>query len=73
MLVIAATQKFAAQSIRKVYEIGWRPMTFLSNVAVWINTVMQRAGLEAGIGIISTAYIKDPDDPARKDDAGVKT
>src|SRR3954454_6617084 len=36
VLVIAATPKFAAQPIRKVYEIGWRPLTFLSNVAVWI-------------------------------------
>jgi branched-chain amino acid transport system substrate-binding protein len=72
MLVIAATPKFAAQSIRKVFEIGWKPMTFLSNVAVWVSTVMEPAGLEAGVGILSTAYVKDPDDPAWKDDAGVK-
>ena len=72
VFVIAATPKFAAQSIRKAFEIGWRPMTFLSNVAVWISTVMQPAGLEAGIGILSTAYVKDPDDPAWKDDAGAK-
>src|SRR5271169_1678362 len=72
VFVIAATPKFAAQSIRKAYEIGWRPMTFLSNVAVWISTVMQPAGLEAGTGILSTAYVKDPDDPAWKDDPGVK-
>jgi branched-chain amino acid transport system substrate-binding protein len=70
--VIAATPKFAAQSIRKVYEIGWKPMTFLSNVAVWVSSVMEPAGLEAGIGIFSTAYVKDPDDPAWRDDAGVK-
>jgi ABC-type branched-subunit amino acid transport system substrate-binding protein len=72
VLLIAATPKFAAQSIRKVYEIGWKPMTFLSNVSVWINTVMEPAGLEAGIGILSTAYVKDPDDPAWKDDAGAR-
>ena len=72
VFVIAATPKFAAQSIRKAYEIGWRPMTFLSNVAVWISTVMQPAGLDAGTGILSTAYVKDPDDPAWKDDPGVK-
>jgi branched-chain amino acid transport system substrate-binding protein len=72
VLVIAATPKFAAQSIRKAYEIGWKPMIFLSNVAVWVSSVMQPAGLEAGIGILSTAYVKDPDDPAWKDDAGVK-
>src|SRR4051794_34660247 len=72
VLIIAATPKFAAQSIRKVFEIGWKPMTFLSNVAVWVSSVMEPAGLEAGIGILSTAYVKDPEDPAWKDDAGVK-
>jgi ABC-type branched-subunit amino acid transport system substrate-binding protein len=72
VLVIAATPKFAAQAIRKVYEIGWKPTTFLSNVAVWVNSVMQPAGLEAGIGILSTAYAKDPDDPAWKNDSGVR-
>jgi ABC-type branched-subunit amino acid transport system substrate-binding protein len=72
VFVIAATPKFAAQSIRKAFEIGWKPMTFLSNVAVWVSTVMQPAGLEAGIGILSTAYVKDPDDAAWKDDPGVK-
>ena len=72
VFVIAASPKFAAQSIRKAFEIGWRPMTFLSNVAVWVSTVMQPAGLEAGIGILSTAYVKDPDDPAWRDDPGVK-
>ncbi|HYI31048.1 MAG TPA: ABC transporter substrate-binding protein [Bradyrhizobium sp.] len=72
VFVIAASPKFAAQSIRKAFEIGWCPMTFLSNVAVWVSTVMQPAGLEAGIGILSTAYVKDPDDPAWRDDPGVK-
>ena len=72
VFVIAATPKFAAQSIRKAHEIGWRPMTFLSNVAVWVSTVMEPAGLEAGTGILSTAYVKDPDDPAWKNDSGVK-
>jgi ABC-type branched-subunit amino acid transport system substrate-binding protein len=72
VFVIAATPKFAAQAIRKSFEIGWRPLTFLSNVAVWISTVMEPAGVEAGTGILSTAYVKDPDDPAWKDDPGVK-
>jgi ABC-type branched-subunit amino acid transport system substrate-binding protein len=72
VFLIAATPKFAAQSIRKAFEIGWRPMTFLANVAVWVSSVMQPAGLEAGTGILSTAYVKDPDDPAWADDSGVK-
>jgi branched-chain amino acid transport system substrate-binding protein len=72
VFIIAATPKFAAQAIRKAHEIGWRPLTFLSNVAVWISSVMQPAGLEASTGILSTAYVKDPDDPAWADDPGVK-
>jgi branched-chain amino acid transport system substrate-binding protein len=72
VLIIAATPKFAAQSIRKVFEIGWKPVTFLSNVAVWISTVMEPAGLGAGVGIISSAYVKDPMDPAWQDDAGAR-
>jgi branched-chain amino acid transport system substrate-binding protein len=72
VLIIAATPKFAAQSIRKVHEIGWKPVTFLSNVAVWISTVMEPAGLDAGVGIISSAYVKDPMDPAWQDDAGAR-
>ncbi|MGJ4890690.1 ABC transporter substrate-binding protein [Bradyrhizobium sp. HKCCYLRH3099] len=71
-LIIAATPKFAAQAIRKTFEINWRPMTFLTNVSVWVSSVMEPAGLEAGTGIISTAYVKDPLDPAWADDAGVK-
>ncbi len=72
VLVLAATPKFAAQAIRKAHEISWKPMTFVSNVSVWINSVMKPAGLEAGVGVLSTAYVKDPDDPAWKDDPGVK-
>ena len=73
VLIIAATPKFAAQSIRKVYEIGWKPLTFLSNVAVWISSVMEPAGLDAGVGILSSAYVKDPMDPAWKDDPAART
>jgi branched-chain amino acid transport system substrate-binding protein len=72
VFVIAVTPKFAAQAIRKTHEIGWEPMRFLSNTAVWISSVMIPAGVEAGTGIISTAYVKDSDDPAWADDAGVK-
>ncbi|NEW95952.1 ABC transporter substrate-binding protein [Rhodopseudomonas sp. BR0G17] len=71
-LIIAATPKFAAQAIRKTFEIGWKPMRFLSNVSVWMSSVMEPAGVDAGVGIISTAYVKDPLDPAWTEDPGVK-
>src|SRR3569832_612259 len=72
VFVIAATPKFAAQAIRKSHEIGCRLLLFLFCFAVWISTVMKPAGPEAGVGIISTAYVKDPDDPAWDNDPGVK-
>jgi len=63
VLVTAAIPKFAAQAIRKVYDIGWKPTHFLSNVAISVKQVMQPAGPEKGIGIISAGYIKEPTDP----------
>jgi len=68
--VIAATPKFAAsQSIRKVFEIGWEADGHFRPRRGWVSTVMEPAGLEAAVGILSTAYVTDPaDDPAWKYD-----
>jgi branched-chain amino acid transport system substrate-binding protein len=63
VLLTAAIPKFAAQAIRKVYDIGWRPTHFLTSVSNSVGTVMKSAGLEKGIGIISAAFVKDPTDP----------
>ena len=71
-LIVAATPKFAAQAIRKVYDIGWKPMFFLSNVAIWISTVIEPAGPEKAVGIMSSVYGKDPADPGLNDDPGMK-
>ena len=73
VLIGAVTPKFAAQMIRRVYELSWKPQFFLANVAIWISSVMEPAGVEKGVGIMSSAYVKDPMDPAWKDDAGLKT
>jgi ABC-type branched-subunit amino acid transport system substrate-binding protein len=66
------TPKFAAQAIRKVYDIGWRPLHFLNNVSVSIESVLKPAGLDKSVGIISSAYIKDPNDPQWADSADLK-
>jgi branched-chain amino acid transport system substrate-binding protein len=62
-MVTLATPKFAAQSIRKIYDIGWKPNHFLTSVSNSVGTVMKTAGLEKGVGIISAAFAKDPTDP----------
>jgi ABC-type branched-subunit amino acid transport system substrate-binding protein len=68
-----AAPKGAAQAIRKVGELGWKPKFFLANVSTSVGGVLKPAGLENAKDIISTAYLKDPTDPAWKDDPGVQT
>jgi len=68
-----ATPKGSAQAIRKVGELGWKPVFFLGNTATSVAAVLKPAGLDNSKNIISTAYLKDPTDPTWKDDAGTKT
>jgi ABC-type branched-subunit amino acid transport system substrate-binding protein len=68
-----AAPKGSAQAIRKVGELGWKPRFFLANVSTSVAGVLRPAGLQYAKDIISTAYLKDPTDPAWKDDPGVKT
>ncbi|MGY3387521.1 branched-chain amino acid transport system substrate-binding protein [Bradyrhizobium sp. USDA 3311] len=72
VFINVATPKFAAQAIKKVYEIGWKPTQILSNVSDVVNDVLKPAGLEASTGILSTAYLKDTGDPQWADDPGMK-
>ena len=62
-LLTAAVPKFAAQAIRKVFDIGWKPTNFLTNVSASVGAVLKPAGPEKGIGIISAGYLKEPTDP----------
>jgi ABC-type branched-subunit amino acid transport system substrate-binding protein len=66
------TPKFAAQAIKKMAEIGWKPLHLLNNVSSSIGSVMKPAGFENGQGIISAAYLKDVSDPQWANDAGMK-
>jgi ABC-type branched-subunit amino acid transport system substrate-binding protein len=66
------TPKFAAQAIRKVYDIGWKPLHILNNVSASVGSVLTPAGLDKSVGLITAIYLKDPADPQWKDDAGMK-
>ena len=67
VLLTAAIPKFAAQAIRKVYDIGWKPTHFLTNVSASVGAVMRPAGPEKCIGIITAGYLKEPTDPQWQD------
>jgi branched-chain amino acid transport system substrate-binding protein len=67
-----ASPKFAAQAIKKMAEVQWKPVHFLNNVSASIGGVITPAGQDNSQGIISSAYLKDPTDPQWKSDAGMK-
>ncbi len=67
-----AIPKFAAQAIRKVAEIEWKPVHFLNNVSASISATIKPAGPEISQGIITSAWLKDPTDPQFKDDPDIK-
>lgn len=72
VLFSASTAKAAAQTIKKAAELDWHPTHFLVQNANSISTVLTPAGLDNAVGLISTAYIKDPIDPQFADDEGMK-
>jgi branched-chain amino acid transport system substrate-binding protein len=55
--------KFAAQAIRKTYDIGWKPVQLLNSVSASVAATLEPAGIERSVGIISLLYLKDPTDP----------
>ena len=67
-----STPKFAAQAIRKIAELGWKPIHFLSIVSQSVGGVLKPAGFDASQGIISVNYGKDPGDPTWDNDPGMK-
>jgi branched-chain amino acid transport system substrate-binding protein len=72
VLVNISTPKFAAQAIKKMAEMEWKPMHVMTDVSISIGAVMKPAGFENCEGILSALYIKDASDPQWKDDAGMK-
>ncbi|MDE3177878.1 MAG: ABC transporter substrate-binding protein [Pseudomonadota bacterium] len=71
LLFLAATPKFAAQAIRKSYDLGWNGARIVSNVSSSV-AIMKAAGFEKAKDVISASWGKEPTDPRWKDDPGIK-
>jgi len=63
IFVIVTTAKFSALAIRKAYDIGWRPVEFISLVGSSVGQALVPAGPERAIGAITVGVMKDPTDP----------
>jgi ABC-type branched-subunit amino acid transport system substrate-binding protein len=72
IFVNISTPKFAAQAIKKMAEIQWKPVHFLNNVSASVGAVIKPAGFENAQGIISAAYLKDASDKQWDNDPGMK-
>src|SRR6202451_1599851 len=66
------TPKFAAQAIKKIAEIEWKPLHIVSNVSAAVGSVIKPAGFENSQGILSAAYAKDGADSQWDNDPGMK-
>jgi branched-chain amino acid transport system substrate-binding protein len=62
------TAKFASQAIKRIAELGWKPVHLLAYVSASVGTVLKPAGLDNSKGIVTTNYLKEPTDPTWKDD-----
>jgi branched-chain amino acid transport system substrate-binding protein len=72
VLVNITTPKFAAQTIKKMAELEWKPMHLMTDVSISIGAVMKPAGFAASEGVLSATYLKDASDPQWKNDEGMK-
>ena len=61
VFLIVATPKFAAQAIRKSYDLGWNAVRYITNVSVSVATILKPAGLEKSKGLITGLLWQGPD------------
>jgi branched-chain amino acid transport system substrate-binding protein len=71
VLLDVTTPKFAAQAIRKTYDIGWKPLHIMTYISTSIAAVLRPAGLEKSAGLITAVFLKDPNDPQWRNDPAV--
>jgi len=66
-LLVAAGPKFAAQAIRKVFDVGWHPTVFIAEVS-GSPAVLKLAGPDKAIGVITATSFKSVSDPEWEND-----
>lgn len=72
VLISGTTAKFVAMAIRRQHEMGSRATHYIASGASSVSGVIVPAGVERAVGTISSAYLKDPNDPAWAEDAGMR-
>ena len=71
-LISLTTPKFAAQTLRKVHDLNWRPLHLTTYGAASVGATLRLAGLDRAVGLITAYFAKDPTNPAVQNDLDVK-
>src|SRR5882757_2972313 len=71
VVVLGGTAKFVAQAMRSIHDLGWKAMVFIASGATSVAGVIEPVGRERALGVMSSAYVKDFNDPAWAGDAGI--
>jgi len=69
---IMATPKFGAQAIKKIGELNWKPLIYITRITSSIKNVLTPAGIQNSIGILSALILKEPTDPRWSDEPDMK-
>jgi ABC-type branched-subunit amino acid transport system substrate-binding protein len=64
----ASTPRFSAQAIRKIYDIGWKPLHVVIYSASSVQDTIKPAGPERAVGLVTVQFYKQPEDPAWAND-----
>lgn len=72
VFLIAGTPKFAAQALKKSFEIGWKPVTIINLVSSSVSATLVPVGLDKVVGVITSGFFKDPNDQKWANDDGMK-
>ena len=70
-LIIAATPRFAAQALRKLNDIGWKPLTIVNAVSSSVSATLQPWD-STWSSLVSAAFFKDPNASKWVDDIGMR-
>jgi branched-chain amino acid transport system substrate-binding protein len=72
VFVDVTSPKFGAQAIRKLADLGWKPLHIIDYAANSVGAVLKAAGLQNAEGLVSAAFLKDPSDPGLQSDPEVQ-
>jgi len=71
-IILAAYSKQVSQSLKKMVELNWKPLVYISHVSAQVYPALSLVGLDNTVGVMTASVIKDPSDPSWHLDADYK-